>query len=253
MKKLAFILILTLSALFGFSVHAASLEEIKKKGEIQFAIDGSSPPFNYYKGKEPAGFEVDFARAVAQELGVKPIFVSKSFSTLLIGIQNSNFDVISSSHAITDARKKVAHFLDPLYCTNAVALVKKGGPKSKSEWSGKMAGSPTGTVYFDAAQKITGIRDVKSYPGETDGIQALLMGKIDMFFTDQFIALAASKSHAGKLETGDTLLKQVNAWVVSKNNESLAKELNRLSEKLMKNGTYSKLLKQHVDADIRCK
>ena len=236
------------------SANAMTLDEIKAKGEIRFAIDGETPPFNYFKGKKPAGFEVELATLLAKNMKLNPVFIAQAFNTLLVGIQSNRFDVIVTSHAMTEGRKKAAQFLNPLYCTNAVLLVLPGGPKTKTEAVGKVLGTPTGTVYYDAAKKIPGIKDVMTYPAETDGIQALLMKKIDAYVTDQFVAKEALRVHADKkLEAGEAILKQINAWVVAQGNLSLEKTVNDELEKLVKDGTFRKLSQRYFSEDIRCK
>ncbi len=70
MKFKQYVLGFALFCAAGF-VAAASLEEIKARGRIQFAVYNDFPPF-HDKGK---GIEIDLGNAVAEKMGVKASFL----------------------------------------------------------------------------------------------------------------------------------------------------------------------------------
>ncbi len=72
MKKL-----LLLSTLLSLSTFA-------KTEVINIATEGAFAPFNFYKGKELTGFEVELGNALAKEMGLKVEWKTTPFDSLLI-------------------------------------------------------------------------------------------------------------------------------------------------------------------------
>lgn len=64
---------LLLGSLFMPVFAADLLDEIKSNGTLEVGLEGTYPPFNYQdESGELTGFEVDFANALAEELGSGP-------------------------------------------------------------------------------------------------------------------------------------------------------------------------------------
>ncbi|HRK01164.1 MAG TPA: ABC transporter substrate-binding protein [Oligoflexia bacterium] len=243
------------SLLSHFSAaFARTHDAIKQSGVLRVAVDGMTPPFNYYKGKELSGFEIDLVNEMAKRLGVKVEWSVQTFNTLLVGLGQDRFDLIASSHAITPERQKVADFAEPHYCTGAVLVTKSGGPKTKSDLVGKVGVVPVGTVYYNALKNVPGIKEVRTVPSETDGLQTLLNGRADVWVTDQFVAMDVVKKHQKEsLTVGESIMDQQNAMVVAKGNDSLRNAINVIERNMMKDGFYKKLSMSYFGRDIRCK
>lgn len=256
MKKLCY---LATAATFFLAVihpsHARDLETIQKTKTIKIAVDGMTPPFNYYKGKDLVGFEIDLAQEIAKRVGAGKVeWVVQPFNTLLVALGQDRFDLIATSHAITEQRKQVVDFADPHYCTGTVLVSKPGGPKNAKQLVGKTVVVPVGTVYHEQLKKIPGIAEIRTVPNETDGLQNLLAGRADAWATEQFVALEAVGKHKdAKLGVGEVLQPQENAMVVAKGNDGLRTAVNGALKELLKNGTYAKLSKKYFERDIRCK
>lgn len=234
--------------------NSRTLEEIQKSGMMKIAADGATPPFNYYKGKDLVGFEVDLGNEVAKRLGVKAEWVVQPFNTLLIGVNDNRFDLIATSHAITPKRAEVVDFITPHYCTGASIVSKVGGPKTAADLKDKVVVVPVGTVYYEKLKTIPGIKEIRTVPNETDGLQNLLAGRADAWVTEKFVAKEAINSHKDvKLQLGEVILPQQNAMVVAKGNVSLKKVVDEQLKKMLADGTYAAYDKKYFDEDIRCK
>ncbi len=250
MKRIVFTLLL----LVGTVTPARPLDVIKKSGVLRVAVDGETPGFNFFKGKKLTGFEVDLAALMAKSLGLQIQWTVQPFNTLLVGLAADRFDVIATSHAITAERDKVADFLTPHYCTGAVIVSKKGGPKTEKELSGKVVVVPVGTTYYNYLKKNASIKDVKTLPNENAGLQDLTAGKADAWVTEQFVAYHALKAHPQEhLQIGDILFSQENAMVVAQGNTSLKSTLDGALNKLLADGNYIHLSEKYFKRDIRCK
>jgi polar amino acid transport system substrate-binding protein len=245
-----------LAILFVFSfAQARDFKEIKSAGTIRIATEGAFAPFNFFKGKELTGFEVDVANAVAKELGLKVEWKTYGFDSLLIGLNQNKYDVVIASHGITEERAKAVDFTSPHYCTGGIVVSKEGGPKTAKDLSGKVVAAQVGTTYLTSLQKVSGVKEIKTYPKDTDSFQNLMAGRVDALVTDRFIAKEAIGVHAkkAKLVTGDLLFSEQVAMAVAKNNKDLVSQLNDGLKKILANGTYKAISEKYYAEDIRCK
>ncbi|GAB7141390.1 amino acid ABC transporter substrate-binding protein [Deferribacterales bacterium RsTz2092] len=116
MKKILSIVSMVLFvSLFSASLlFAASIQEIKKRGEIIVLTGTSYPPFEYVAtGGVYEGVDIELARAVAKKLGVKVQVVPLPFRTLIEALNSGKGDFIAASLSITDERKAVVDFTVP--------------------------------------------------------------------------------------------------------------------------------------------
>lgn len=251
MKKIfCFLVVLFLNTV----CFARSLQEIKAAGVLRVAVDGSTPGFNFFDRGKLAGFEIDLAEEIAKSLDVKVEWIVQPFNTLLVAVNQERFDLIATSFAITPARAQAVDFTTPHYCTGAVIVSKLNGPKTGADLVGKVVVVPVGTVYLDHLKSIPGIKEIRTVPSETLGLQSLLGGKSDAWVTEQFVAIKALQANAKEsLQIGDILKIQTNAMVVAKGNLELLKTVNSTLKTLLKNGTYARLSHKYFGKDIRCR
>ncbi|MGC8968178.1 MAG: ABC transporter substrate-binding protein [Thermus sp.] len=233
-----------------------SFEEIKRSGEIRIGTEGAFPPFNYFDAKNQlTGFEVDLGNALAKKLGLKPVWIAQSFDSLLIQLNQGRFDFVIASHGITEERAKAVDFTNPHYCTGGVIVSKKGGPRTAKDLQGKVVGVQIGTTYMEAAQKIPGVKEVRTYQKDPDALQDLLAGRLDAWITDRFVAKEAIKERKleNTLQLGELLFQERVAMAVAKGNKGVLDALNRALADLMKDGTYAQISKKWFGEDVRCR
>ena len=93
--------------------------------ELRVAIDPTYKPFTYKTDAgEPAGFDVDVAKALCDELKSKCVFVEQAWDGMIPGLQAKKYDVIISSMSITEERKQAVDFTGKYYNTPSCEVVK---------------------------------------------------------------------------------------------------------------------------------
>ncbi len=93
--------------------------------ELRVAVDATYKPFTYKTDAgELAGFDVDVAKALCDELKSKCVFVEQAWDGMIPGLQAKKYDVIISSMSITDERKQVVDFTGKYYNTPSCVVVK---------------------------------------------------------------------------------------------------------------------------------
>lgn len=205
------------------------------------------------KGKEPSGFEVELANALAKQLGLKVQWVIQPFDNLLIGLGQDRYDFVIASHGITPERQKAVDFTNPHYCTGGAVVTKPGGPMNAAALKGKTVAVQVGTTYLENVRKVPGVKDVKTFPKDTDAQAALMAGRVDAWVGDKFTGLDLVKAQKGKVVQGSLLFNEKIGMAVKKGNASLLKELNAALAKAMSDGTYAKLSGKYFGTDVRCK
>lgn len=235
----------------------ANWSEVKAKKTIRIATEGAFAPFNYYKGKELTGFEVDLGNELAKTLGLKVKWVTMPFETLLIGLGQNRFDLVIASHGITEKRAKSVDFTNPHYCTGGIILTREGGITKASELAGKKIGAQVGSSYFEELQKLEKslkpAPSVQSFPKDTDALTALMLGRVDAMVTDRFVAQSAREKHKNKnLQLGEMLFIEKVGMAAPKGDAEMVNAINGALQTLLTNGTYEKLSMKYFGQDVRC-
>ena len=236
------------------SVHARSIDDIKKDGKIIIATEGQFAPFNYFQGAKLTGFEVEVAEAVAAKMGLKVEWKALSFDALLTGLRQDRWDVVIASHGITDERAKAVTFTEPHYCSGGVIVAKDGAIKTAADLAGKVVSVQTGTTYLENVKKVSAVKEVKNFPQDTDARAALVSGRVDAWVTDRFVALNSLTANPGAgMKMGDFLFIERIASAVAKGNAGLAADYNKALAAVMADGSYGAISKKWFNEDIRCK
>ncbi|RDU36493.1 amino acid ABC transporter substrate-binding protein [Neobacillus piezotolerans] len=231
-----------------------TLEEIKKKGEITIAVDDTFPPMNYRNDKnELVGFDVDLAKAVSEELGVKVNFIPTAWDGILPGLDAKRYDIIMSSMGITDERKQKVDFVEYLRLGQILA-VQSGNPlkiQTKEDLSGKIVGVQMGSTSESAAKEIAGVKELKSYNGYTDVFNDLALGRVEGVIVAEAVGRYYKTLKPEVFDvTGDPFLKMPVGIAVRKEDDSLEKALNDAVQKLQENGTFSEISNKWFGEDV---
>src|SRR5512143_1487051 len=83
---------------------------------IRFLTETDYPPFNYAgPDGNPAGFNVDLARLICEELGVSCTIQMRRFDTLFEALNDNRGDAAIASISVTPQSRARADFSDPYY------------------------------------------------------------------------------------------------------------------------------------------
>jgi polar amino acid transport system substrate-binding protein len=254
MKSLPFALVLCLSVVTTAATALAAPPAVGTPGVLRVATEGQYPPFNYFDNDRLTGFEVELAEAVAKELDLKLEWKTFPFDSLLIGLTEGRYDLVAASHSVTPERARAVDFTSPEYCTGGVIVAREGGPKTSSDLKGKIVAVQVGTTYATQLQSAADIKELKTYPRDTDCLQNLMTRRADAWITEKFVALdLAKKQPSLKLQLGDTLIEEKVAMAVAKGNTALLSRVNQAFFRIERDGTYARLSAKYFGQDIGCK
>jgi polar amino acid transport system substrate-binding protein len=107
------------------AVSQKVLATIVKNGELRIGTSGSQPPYSMMsKTGELMGFEIDLAKALATNMGVKLKLVEMPFPELMDALKSNKIDAIMSGMTITPERNLMALFAGPYTISGKAILTK---------------------------------------------------------------------------------------------------------------------------------
>src|SRR5215212_8355017 len=141
-----------------------ALERVRQNGELRVGTDATYPPFESAEGGVFEGFDIDLAKAIARELGVKARFINSGFDGIFPALQNGTFDAVMSSVTITPERSASMLFSDPYYDSGQLIAVgeQTQGISSPDDLKGKRVGVQINTTAQYELEKREGV-DVAKY------------------------------------------------------------------------------------------
>lgn len=236
------------------TAQARSLEDIQKSGTIILASEGQYAPFNFFKGKQLTGYEIDVAEAVAKKMGLKFEWKTVGFDALLTGLAQDRWDLVIASHAITEERAKAVTFTLPHYCSGGQIVSMTPSISKAGDLAGKTVAVQTGTTYLEHVKKVPGVKEVKNFPTDEAARNALASKRVDAWVTDRFVAkeMMAKNTKAG-FKAGDMLFIEQVASAVSKGNQGLADAWNKALKAAIADGSIAAISQKYFQEDVTCK
>jgi polar amino acid transport system substrate-binding protein len=259
MKRSGPILLLaSLAALAVFGTLAAAAPTAAPiKGSLKFCSDPTFPPMEYKTSAGKAvGFDIDLANAIAKNWKVKAKFVETGFTGLLPGLAAKRCTIVISGIFITPDR--VAQFPAVAYMkTHRALVVQAGNPKrinGPNALSGKTVAVQAGTKYEEYLKalneqfKSSGKAQftLQSYPGDTDAVGQLIVGRADAVLTQDTSGAYQKKTNPGKLAIA-YLFPETDSFGIyyRKGETKLGTALKTAIKTLKKNGTLKKIAAKH--------
>jgi polar amino acid transport system substrate-binding protein len=167
--------------------------DLSRVQSIRFLTGLDYPPFDYAGADgNPAGFNVDLARLLCEEIKATCTIQARRFDLLLAALNDNQGDAVIASIAPTAAARQRADFTDPYYRTPArfVALVDSPIRDVEPELvEGKKIAVVAGTAHEAFLKEMFTEAEVKPYPNDQAARQALRNKDVDLLFGDG-IALA---------------------------------------------------------------
>ncbi|HET7680445.1 MAG TPA: transporter substrate-binding domain-containing protein [Xanthobacteraceae bacterium] len=155
---------------------------------IRFLTEVDYPPFNYAgPDGNPAGFNVDLARMICEEIKVQCTIQMRRFDTLLDALAVNQGDAVIASIAATPETRKRVDFSDPYYRTPARFVAKRETP-IEEVWPEKLEGRRVavvaGTAHEAYLRALFTEVEVKPYHTAEAARDALRRGEAELLFGD---------------------------------------------------------------------
>jgi polar amino acid transport system substrate-binding protein len=105
--------------------QTSAIEEIKKRGTLRVGMATFVPWAFRSKSGDLIGYEIDVAKKLAEDMGVKPEFVPTAWDGIIPALIAGQFDFIIGGMTITPARNLTVNFTSPYSATGVDVVASK--------------------------------------------------------------------------------------------------------------------------------
>ncbi|PHM73143.1 ABC transporter substrate-binding protein [Xenorhabdus kozodoii] len=240
--------LLTGLALVSGVAKADKLDDIKKAGTVRIAVFDSNPPFGFIdpKTKKLAGYDVDIANAIANDLGVKLELRPTNPANRIPLLSSKKIDLIAANFTITDERAKQVDFSIPYFATGQKFIARKGVLTQPDDIAKLRIGADKGTVQEITLRERYPTTKVISYDDTPLAFAALRNGNVQAITQDdaKLVGLLANVPEAQKADfeiSPFSITREYQAVAASKGETRLVDTVNHTLLKLEKEGEAEKI------------
>lgn len=178
------------------------LADIKAAGELVVGTSADYPPYEFHTeidGKDTiVGFDISIAQAFADELGVELKLVDMAFESLLISLQNGDFDLVMAGLTPDEERAKTVDFTDVFFHNKQIVIIRAEDADkyvTTEDMAGTTLGVQAGTIQETIAADLTDENKVVKLKKFPELIMELKTGKVDGVCTNTMVASAYVSAH----------------------------------------------------------
>ncbi|WP_017379664.1 amino acid ABC transporter substrate-binding protein [Paenisporosarcina sp. TG-14] len=263
MKKISYLLLLLLTAVFVLSACGAAKEDkatkednntgatesdllakVQEDGELVIGTEGTYPPFTFHdKTGKLTGFDVEIAEEIASRLDVEAKFMETQWDAMFAGLDSKRFDMIANQVGINEERMEKYDFSDP-YISSAAVLVThadNADVKSFEDIEGLKSAQSLTSNYAEIA-KSNGA-ELVGVDGFNQAIELLNSKRVDVTINDNLSVLDFLKQKPDAaiqiVDEADDAAQS--GLMFNKGNETLVEAVNEALNEMIEDGTYDKI------------
>src|SRR5215213_2768547 len=239
--------------LFAFAATGLAIAFTAPALAQQTVKVGSTPtgiPFTFLDTQSNTiqGVMVDIITAIGKDAGFSVQVEPMQFSTLIGALTSNRIDVVAAMY-ITEPRKQVIDFSDPIYTYGDGLFVPKADTKeykTLEDLKGLTVGAQVGTAYVEPLQKSGFFPEVKIYDTLPDIIRDVNAGRLKAGFADYPIVaynLQQGRFPDVRLVSGYKPMVVGSVGIgVRKSDQELLKKINASLAKIKADGTLKQIL-----------
>ena len=155
---------------------------------IRFLTENDYPPFNHAgPDGNPAGFNVDLARMICEELKIACTIQMRRFDTLIDSLVENRGDAVIASIAVTPQTRGRVDFSDPYYRTPARFVSRRDfaiDDIKPEHLEGRKVAVVAGTAHEAYIKTLFTEADLRAFPDAEAARGALMRSEVDLLFGD---------------------------------------------------------------------
>lgn len=258
--KLSFVAFIALFLLLaGCSSGSSSSSESTESGETKetliIGIDDKFAPMGFRdESNEIVGFDIDYARAAAEKMGVEVKFQPIDWKTKESELSSGRIDLIWNGYTITDERKEKVLFTKP-YLKNAQVVVTLADSEiaELADLDGKVVGLQSLSSAADALDSSSvksSLKEVTEFSDNVTALSDLKNGRVDAVVIDEIVIdyyMTKEKETFKILE--ESLAPEEYGIGVKKGNEELLEKLQAALDEMNEDGTAAEISQKWFGED----
>ena len=215
-------------------------EQEDKTPELVMATDATFPPYEYFRGEEIVGIDVEIVRELAQRNGMRLRVENMKFESVIAAVQGGKVDLAAAGITVSPDREEQVNFTRAYARAKQVIIVPQGSPVSSAEqMKGLRIGVQHGTTGDQYVTKNIG--EPERFANGALAVAALVAGKVDVVVMDGEPAERHVARNAGLSILPQPLTAEEYAIAVSKKRPELLATLNRTLAELEADGTLARI------------
>ena len=222
---------------------STTMGKIQRKGQITIGVKFDVPPFGFKNPQtgEVQGFDVDFGKAVAQELGVKTKLVEAISDNRIPFIKDGTVDLVLSTMTINEERAQEIGFTDPYFIAKGRILVPKDSDIAGIEdLAGRKVCTALGSTYEETLKQEAPDADLRLVDAYSECLELLQNGAVDAISTDDVILTGMIIQDKSLKLVGDELTVEPYGGGFKKDDAKFAAFLNGVLEKYKSDGRWQR-------------
>jgi polar amino acid transport system substrate-binding protein len=164
------------------AANAQTIDKAKQAGVIRIGVMGEQAPWGSIDASgQNIGYDVDVAKLIGQELGVKVEFVPNAVSARIPNLLTGKVDLQMAIMGMYPERAKAVQFTKPYAGLKIILLASKKLKIEKIEDAKSLRiGVPRGAAQDIAITKLLGdIPNIRRFDDDSSNMQALVSGQVD--------------------------------------------------------------------------
>jgi polar amino acid transport system substrate-binding protein len=196
-----------LAAALGFARHGAAreLQQVLNTGTLRVGVTLYAPWATRMSNGDIVGFEVDVAKQLAADMGVRAEILPYDVERLIPALEAGEIDVIAAGLAITPERALHVNFSQP-YAESGIALATNSERTASVTRLGDLdsdrytVAAVEGSVAIDLKARVLPKAKVRLFPDVISASNALVAGEVDAYLEDEPVPTFLALEHPTKID-----------------------------------------------------
>ena len=220
-------------------------EEKEQTTTYVVAMEATFPPYEFYKGDEIVGIDVDILNEIGHRKGVRFKLEDMAFDSIITAVQTGKVDLVVSGLTVTEDRKRMVDFTRSYSGAKQVVIAPKNAPEYTRE---QLATIRVGVQHGSSGDMYVtdNICEPERFTNGALAVSAMNAGKLDAVVLDN----APAENHvAGSPDLTiqpHALVEEEYAMALRKGNTQLLNMLNAALNEMEADGTLKAIIDRHM-------
>ena len=233
---------------------SSTLQGVLQRGTLRVGDCLTFAPFGFYnQSGQPDGYDVDLAKELAKEMGVKLEIVNTTSANRIPNLQTAKVDVVFCNFTRNLERAKVIDFTAPYVVASEALLVKKSsGIQSVKDMANRTIATVKGSTNGDEVRSLGFPIKIQEYDSSQAAILAVKQGQADAMIEDNNFLAYQAKLDPDLAVTNEALVPlEYNAFGVKAGDQEWLNYLNLFLFNINASKLNAQLYKKWFGADPR--
>ncbi|MGN6581334.1 MAG: ABC transporter substrate-binding protein [Bordetella sp.] len=231
---------------------SSTLQKVLQRGTLRVGDCLSFAPFGFMdQNGKPDGYDVDLAKELAKEMGVKLDMVDTTSANRIPNLQTSKVDVVFCNFTRNLERAKEIEFTTPYVVASEAMLVRKdSGIHSAKDMANRTIATVKGSTNGDEVRSMGIPVKIQEYDSSQAAILAVKQGQADAMIEDTNFLAYQAKLDPSLMVTDDALVPlEYNAFGVKQGDQVWLNYLNLYLFNINASGLNKQLYRKWFGVD----